>query len=87
MGRLVGCGPDAGISGRRSPFRSELTISLEGATTDQTVAADTLMLMRIEMIATIRPHAINKQRKLLSLDETKPDICGDMTRSPSPNDE
>jgi hypothetical protein len=33
---------------------------LEGATSDQTVAADTLMLMRIETIATTKLQAINK---------------------------
>jgi len=42
------------------------------------------MLVSIEMIATTRLQAIKKQRRLLSRDETKPNICGDMMRSPIP---
>jgi hypothetical protein len=60
MGRPVGFGSDASTSGRRSPFRARLIVSLEGATPDQTVAADTLMLTRIEMIATTGLQAINE---------------------------
>jgi hypothetical protein len=84
MRPLAGPGSDASTSGRRSPFRAGLMVCSEDATPDKTGAADTLMLTSVEMVARSRLQAINTWRMLLSLDETKPDVCGAMIRSPSP---
>ena len=84
MDRSAGLGSDASTSGRRSPLRVRSIVCLEAATPDQAGAANTVTLVSIEVIATTRLQAIKKRRRFLSRDETKPNICGDMMRSPSP---
>ena len=87
IGRLAGFESDASTRERRSPFRAVLIVCVKGATPDRAGAADTLMLMSAELITTIRLQAIKRYRTLQSLDETNPDICGAMIRSPIPSDE